>query len=282
MKKIASREIPTYFELEQGILTNGGKVIDKSIVISLLKDSNKGVMEDKLRLLLILAIIGDTNMLNKSTVEELDQAFRQGCEGLSSNSGSNNIPSNIEIDEALCAIQYIRKLQSLQSNSSMNRLRGTGYTSNIQSNTVLSSLLTTAHSKASSLISKATSFFIKFTPYYITRVVDNLSEGKSCIEDETFCYFDPRLRDTTGTTNTSNTTSNNSNTSQGHKYSDVIVFVLGGGNYTEYFNLNELLKDKLSNGNSSLRSITYGCTDMISGNDFINQLYKLSKPNTTK
>ena len=272
MKKIASREIPTYFELEQGILTNGGKVIDKSAVITLLKDIHKGVLEDKLRLLLILAIIGDTNMLNKSTIEELDQAFRQGCEGLSNN--NNGIPSNIDIDEALCAVQYIRKLQSLQSNSSMNRLRSFGGINNMQSNTVLSSLLTTAHSKASSLMAKATSFFIKFTPYYITRVVDNLSEGKSCVEDETFCYFDPRTRD--GTNTNSNITP-----PQGQKYSEVIVFVLGGGNYTEYFNLNELLKDKISNGNSSLRSITYGCTDMISGNDFINQLYKLSKPNVT-
>ena len=110
-----------------------------------------------------------------------------GCEGL-----INNKPSNIEIDESLCAVQYMRKLQGLHTNSSFTSYggkSGLGSSSglhNTQSNTVLSSLLTTAHSKASSLLSKATSFFIKFTPYYITRVVDNLSEGKKYITDYVF------------------------------------------------------------------------------------------------
>jgi len=178
---------------------------------------------------------------------------------------STNAP-NIEVDEALCAVQFMRRLQSLQSNS-FNRPRGIGgSTAAVSSTALLSSLLTTANTYSSTLMAKATSFFTKFSPYYVTRLVDNLAEGRACPEDESFCYFDPRSRNTDNSIVT------------GHKYSDVIVFVLGGGNYSEFFNLHELLKDKITNGNSSLRNVTYGSTDMISGKDFIQQLGKLSKP----
>jgi len=54
MKKVAARDIPTYFEVEQAILTTGR--VEKSTVIALLKDSVKGTIEDKARLLLIVYV----------------------------------------------------------------------------------------------------------------------------------------------------------------------------------------------------------------------------------
>ena len=54
MKKVAARDIPTYFEVEQAILTTGR--VEKSTVITLLKDSVKGTIEDKARLLLIVYV----------------------------------------------------------------------------------------------------------------------------------------------------------------------------------------------------------------------------------
>ena len=41
-------------------------------------------------------------------------------------------------------------------------------------------------------MAKAASFFTKFAPMYVSRVVDALSEGKACPEDDTFCTLDPR------------------------------------------------------------------------------------------
>jgi len=113
-------------------------------------------------------------------------------------------------------------------------------------NAILSSLLTSAQSRASSLMAKAASFFTKFTPFCFTRVVvsgagwelarmffctdifsfllsqENLAEGRSCPEDDSFLYLDPR----------SGLSHNSSSSSKGEKYSDVIVFVLGGGCYS--------------------------------------------------
>lgn len=66
MKQIASREVPTYFELEQSILTSGGRIADsRSAIVGLLKDGSKGRLEDKARLLALLAISGDPNATNK-------------------------------------------------------------------------------------------------------------------------------------------------------------------------------------------------------------------------
>lgn len=99
---------------------------------------------------------------------------------------------------------------------------------------------------------------------------DNLAEGRSCPEDDSFLYLDPR----------SGLSSSSSSSSKGEKYSDVIVFVLGGGCYSEFFNLQELLKDKGPGGSSggALRNIIYGCSELLSGDEFVDQLERLSQP----
>ena len=48
----------------------------------------------------------------------------------------------------------------------------------------------------SSLVAKATAFFTKFSPPYVSRVVDLLSEGRSCSENDTFVTIDPRSKPT--------------------------------------------------------------------------------------
>ena len=48
MKRVAARDVPTYFEVEQSILTTGR--VDKNSIIALLKDGVKGTVEDKARL----------------------------------------------------------------------------------------------------------------------------------------------------------------------------------------------------------------------------------------
>jgi hypothetical protein len=97
----------------------------------------------------------------------------------------------------------------------------------------------------------------------VTRTVDNLCEGKPGPEDDSFCFLDPQ-------------DSSNGAASKNVKYSEVIVFVVGGGCYSEFLNLQEYLKQKqLSAG--YLKNIIYGCSEVISGDNFVLQLEKLSK-----
>ena len=51
--------------------------------------------------------------------------------------------------------------------------------------------------------------------------------------------------------------------------------MMGGGCYSEYFNLQDLLKHKGAATGGTLRNIIYGCTELSSGDDFLAQLQKL-------
>jgi hypothetical protein len=52
-----------------------------------------------------------------------------------------------------------------------------------------------------------------------------------------------------------------------------VVFVIGGGNYIEYQNLMDYCVSKANKG--SPRRITYGCTDLMNADQFLDQLSKL-------
>lgn len=204
MKHIAAREVPTYFECEQAILT-AGRVLDRVAVINLLKDGSKGKPQDKARLLILVFAISDASTLTKSIIDEYEAAFTAGCAACA------EAPTPEAIDKMVKAAAFVRRLQSLQG--PMSQRIGAGGAST-QSNAMLSSLITSAQSA----ISKAASFFVKFAPVYVTRVVELLAEGKACAEDDMFCTLDPRLRAGDSVLEL-----------KGQKYSEVIVFVIGGG-----------------------------------------------------
>jgi len=260
MKHIASREVPTYFELEQGMLT-AGRVSDKPAVLALLRDGSKGRVSDKARLLAIVAITeGAGGNTSKALAEEYDQAFVTGC-------GTMVDPTPKEtVAKVVNAVAFVRRMQSLQSPTTMSKIGGGKTAGGSQTGLLLSSFLTSAQSRATNLMAKAASFFTKFAPVYVSRVVDLLSEGKSCPEGDSFCSLDPRAK------------AGEPMDFRGQKYQDVIVFVVGGGCYSEFYNLQDLLKQKQASGGGVLRNIVYGCSDLLSGDDFIAQLERLASP----
>lgn len=247
MTQIAGREVPTFFELEQGILTSRA-VSDKPAALTLLRDGSKGSLADKARLLVAIAAL-----VSSEKPDDYDGAFVLGCQSMSPP------PPQTQIDDALAAVKFVRRLLSLQSPLSQRVASSRGGPGNVN----LSSFISSAHIGASSLMAKAASLFAKFTPVYVTRVVDSLSEGRPCAEDDSFCSLDPKAMDSVP--------------EKGARFSEVIVFVLGGGSYSEYDNLQELLKQKLSSG-GSLRTLAYGCSELVSGDVFLNQLVALGSP----
>lgn len=81
----------------------------------------------------------------------------------------------------------------------------------------------------------------------IVQIVDELVSGKSTSLTEVYGYYDP----STGRTILP---------SDGSKsvYEDVIVFVVGGGNYTEYQYLQTYAKSQ-----NPARVVLYGSTDIL-------------------
>ena len=80
----------------------------------------------------------------------------------------------------------------------------------------------------------------------IVQIVDELVNGKSTSLTEAYGYYDPSGRTILPT--------------DGSKavYEDVIVFVVGGGNYTEYQHLQTYAKSQ-----NPARVVMYGSTDIL-------------------
>ena len=167
MKQIAAREVPTYFELEQSLLT-AGRIIDKTAVLTLLRDGSKGNVLDKTRLLCLVATLSDAT----TKMDEYETAFIQGCAVMS------NPPSQDIVTKKIGAASFVRRLQSLQSPMAFANRMAFGGNTQGPSNAMLSSILTSAQSA----MAKAASFFTKFAPVYVTKVVDSLAEGKELSE----------------------------------------------------------------------------------------------------
>ena len=100
MGQVAARDIPTYFELEQKVISSSR--IEKREVLALLRDPAKGDLKDKLRLFSIVALVDSSS--GSTAMQEYETAFREGCASASED----------ELAKALQVIRYLRQLRSLQ------------------------------------------------------------------------------------------------------------------------------------------------------------------------
>jgi hypothetical protein len=273
MKEIVARDIPTFFELELAMASSGR--VDRAQVLSLLRDEAKGTVLDKARLLAVTALVMYADAAAAgSKFDEFETAFSQGCtallqkskDGAGGDAAASAAPADssaeASISRYLAAVTLLRRVQALQAPLSQ-RLSLGGGSGGGSGGAMLSSLLTTATSRASSLMAKATSFLAKFSPMAVTRVVDALSEGRACSEMDTYAYLDPRRPANAPLS-----------ADVAARFSDVIVFVIGGGCYSEYFNLMELQKQKQTQP-GGLRNVYYGCTELVNGAQFMGQLENL-------
>ncbi|KAJ3276100.1 Vesicle trafficking between the ER and Golgi [Terramyces sp. JEL0728] len=96
----------------------------------------------------------------------------------------------------------------------------------------------------------------------VTKTVDAIMEGSapgSGTED--YLTFDPKV-------------AKPQFSAKKQTFTDAIVFVVGGGNYTEYHNLMEYT----NRASLVKKSILYGSTELLSAKKFIEQLEELGKP----
>ncbi|KAI1728441.1 sec1 family domain-containing protein [Ditylenchus destructor] len=105
----------------------------------------------------------------------------------------------------------------------------------------------------------------------LTKMVDEMIDTRvgvsgtltsSNAESDDYRCFDPKLLQNS---------KDAPRTRTGQLAMDVIVFVVGGGNYVEYQNIVEYGKTK------GLQRITYGCTEMVNPTEFVDQLTRLGQ-----
>ncbi|CAF3627226.1 unnamed protein product [Adineta steineri] len=235
LDEIKKRKLDIFFETEEKLMS---KQVQEKSLMEVLSDPAAGTPEDKLRLFLIHYICTPT-----MTQGELDQY-------MTILRGSNCT--------CLDAITYIKRWKSLSKGSVASQAREGG---------------TTTMGMFSNLVTKASKFamegvknlVVKQYKLPVTKIVDNLMECRSSPETDDYHYFDPKLLRPTDAANIARNR-------QG--FNDAIVFMVGGGNYIEYQNLQEYAKTP---SRMATKRIVYGCTELVNASQFLEQLAKLGQ-----
>ncbi|OEU22632.1 Sec1-like protein [Fragilariopsis cylindrus CCMP1102] len=235
MNQVAARDVPQFFELETSLAT-GSYSNDsnraKNDVLKLVADPSKGNVEDKLRLVVVYVL---TTNAKTADVDEVAAAVQQAMEGTG--------------DDGKSRLDKEGK-QRLEVGS-----KALG--------SVFSSVFNKATSQATGLLAKAadrvTSMLGKTHKHYATQVVENLCEMKPGTEDDDYLYLDPRVKGDVDVQKL-----RLMNRSPVH---ETTAFVIGGGCYAEYQNLQMVANDR--------RTISYGSTELLDAGEFLEQLGKL-------
>ncbi|CEG47256.1 sec1 family transporter sly1 [Plasmopara halstedii] len=235
---VTKRHIPSYSMLEQKLID--GLHVDKAEVLQLLSSTQMGTLADKMRLLIIYFL---SSGVSGTELAEFENAYKQ-CAAAS------------EQPEA-----YMQAWKFLRKHSAFQRRASVGASLQSESGTGPDGGVNMSRFKglAQGFLAQATASFKNFMPenkkLHVTRVTDALSEMKPNSEDDRFLYLDPKIK------------ASGDVPRQRTPFREVMVFMIGGGNYNEYHNLMAYAK-----GQQPPRSIWYGCTEVLNPEAFLHQL----------
>lgn len=261
MNEVATRDIPQFYELESSLATGSYKndlAGAKQAVLKLAGDPAKGSVEDKIRLVLVYCL---ATAAKTADLDEVTNAMQQAVES------SENVDraARGKVQMGVKALQYIKQLRSMHMIPAMAEmtLQEVESSSGAGRSDILSSFMAKATTQATGLLAKATdkvtSMLGKIHKHHATRVVEDLCEFKPNSEDESFLYLDPKVRGEVDTVKL--------RSMQRAPIREVVAFVVGGGCYAEYQNLQMVATDR--------RTISYGSTELIDAGEFLAQLGQL-------
>jgi hypothetical protein len=258
MNEVAARDIPHFYELESSLAMGNYKkdyTKARAEVLSLILDGKKGTVEDKIRLIVVYALAtsapsSDVTEITRSIVATLNDAEKEKMK---------------VFENAIGYVMNLRSLQMIPTIADGTAVISMTNTANTGGNSdSLLSFLSRATNQASGLLAKAServsTMLAKVHKHHVTRVVENLCEMKANTEDDDYLYLDPKVK---GDIDVKSIRSVTRSTPR-----EVITFIIGGGCYAEYQNLFMLASEK--------RRITYGSTELISPNSFLQELGRLS------
>jgi len=273
MNEVAARDVPQFFELESALASGQYKsdtAKAKNQVMALVTDPSKGNVEDKIRLVIVFCL---ATSAPGSDITEVVKAMADALENKGSNGGGGGAADGqgvlskedrAKLDMGLKAIDYLKKLRSMQMiPSSITDAEDYGSKSSGNAD-LLSGFMARATNQATGLLAKATekvsSMLGKIVKHHSTRVVENLCEMRPNTEDDEYLYLDPKVKGDVDVKALRQMTR--------APYREVITFMIGGGCYAEYQNLQMIANER--------RSVIYGSTELLSPCDFLSQLGKLS------
>lgn len=264
MNEVAARDVPQFFEIEISLATGTYKndpTRAKTDVLELLTDPAKGNVDDKLRLVVVYVL---TTNAKTADVDEVIEAVKETM----SKTGADGKPlldkdGQMRLDTGIKALGYLKQLRSMNMLPLSSALQEIESSSSAAGSSVFTSVFNKATSQATGLLAKAadrvSSMLGKNHKHYATQVVENLCEMKPGSEDDDFLYLDPRVK---GDVNVQKL-----RTMSRSPVHETTAFVIGGGCYSEYQNLQMVATDR--------RTVSYGSTELLDASEFLAQLGKL-------
>ncbi|ODV80524.1 Sec1-like protein [Suhomyces tanzawaensis NRRL Y-17324] len=263
INELQSKNLDKFFEIEQNL--NDQKILQQ--FLNLLNETEAiDTSSDKLRTFLMLILL--VNNLPSDYVSKVRAIFKE---------------KYTTVD--LRALDYVLKYKELTKLTNISNLGATSNSQNYdfagESDAAASSnssaLLSGLSSKLygltegkiseglSSIASKVKNFIPEKKQLPITNVIEaimdptNVSNESIQLTDD-YLYFDPKSR------------GGHSKPPRRQTYQEAQVFVIGGGNYVEYQDLQEW-----SNASNSGRKVIYGSTDILSPQDFLQECNELGQ-----
>lgn len=258
MNEVATRDVPQFYELESSLATGHYKNnLDqaKKDAIELAGDPAKGNVEDKIRLVMVFCL---ATAAKSADIDEVAQAMQQAVNKME----GVDRAAREKVQVGIKATQYLKQLRSMHMIPSMAEM-SLSDGGDASGGAGLGNFLSLATTQATGLLSKATSkvtaMLGKIHKHHATLVVENLCEMRPGTEDEVFLYLDPKVK---GEVDIVKLHSMNRSPVR-----EVIVFMVGGGCYAEYQNLQMVATDR--------RTISYGSTELVDSSQFLAQLGQL-------
>jgi len=264
MNQVAARDVPQFFELETSLAT-GSYTNDpnraKNDVLALVADPTKGNIDDKLRLVVVYVL---TTNAKTTDVDEVTEAVKQALSG----TGDDGKPlldkeGKVRLERGSKALGYLKQLRSMNMLPLSSSLQEIESNSSTAGSSVFSSVFNKATSQATGLLAKAadrvSSMLGKSHKHYATQVVENLCEMKPGTEDDDYLYLDPRVKGDVDVQKL--------RTMSRSPVHETTAFVIGGGCYAEYQNLQMVANER--------RTVSYGSTELLDAGEFLAQLGQL-------
>jgi len=238
---INTRGLDVFFRIEEGIMTRSASQKKKDVLAAL---DGKGSPQDKLRLFLIYYVTHH-NLSPAELAEFEDKLQLVGCD--------------------LTPLNYIKAIKTFDDSWATTTLasqQNPQFGNNSQS-------FGDWVGSFKSMFSAGIQMFVPATKdYYVTRIVDAIMEIKQDKLTADFLYFDPKFPpQATPRKNT--------------PFREGIVFMVGGGNYLEFQNLKEYAENCSTKEGLPVSmtgtKIIYGSTEMLTGEQFLQQLHQLGE-----
>ncbi|OQR94306.1 SEC1 family transporter SLY1 [Thraustotheca clavata] len=217
-ESVSSRHVHEFSMLEQKLMD--GSHVPKQDVLELISSPNKGNVTDKLRLMMVYYLA------NGSDIAEIESAF-------------GNIAGSEAYERAWCHIKMHTSFQ--KQSASVNAANATGEAAAGSSKLkgyLAANWAGSFAGHAQGFLSQAAESFKNFLPenkkLQLARITDAICELKPNTEDESYLYLDPKIKATANIPR------------QRTPFREVLVFVIGGGNYNEFQNIQTYAKVPLS------------------------------------